>query len=105
MINIFGNGAIPPSGTPLRIEVTTTNDAEELAKARVRHTQFQCNSNWLQTHAAQVYRHRGKHFCIAGMQLFLADTAEEAWALGRAAHPNDGGMFFRYIPLENMPRI
>lgn len=45
------------------------------------------------------------HICIAGQELFAADTAEEALALARTAHPEDDGRILRYIPRERVPRI
>ncbi|MBI3801575.1 MAG: hypothetical protein HY268_31965 [Deltaproteobacteria bacterium] len=81
-------------------------DAEELAKARVRRARFDRNSAWLQAHAADVYaRYRGKCICIAGEELFVADTPEEALALAVAAHPEDNGRFLRYLPREKAARI
>lgn len=74
-------------------------DPEELAKARAQRERFDRNSAWLQAHAAEVYTHyRGQCICIAGEELFVADTPEEALALAVAAHPEDDGRFLRYIP-------
>lgn len=81
-------------------------DPEELAKARAQRERFDRNSAWLQAHAAEVYTHyRGKCICIAGEELFVADTPEEALALATAAHPEDDGSFLRYIPREKLARI
>lgn len=81
-------------------------DPAELAKARVQHERFDRNSAWLQTHIAEVYsRYRGKCICIAGEELFVADTPEEVIALAAAAHPEDNGKFFRYIPREKVARV
>jgi hypothetical protein len=43
--------------------------------------------------------------CIAGEELFIGDTAQEAVAAAMAAHPDDNGRFFRYIPKKNLPSI
>lgn len=81
-------------------------DPEELANARLQRQRFDRNSAWLQAHATEVYsRHRGKCICIAGEELFVADTPEEALALGVAAHPEDDGRFVHYIPREKLSRI
>lgn len=81
-------------------------DPQELASARARREQFDRNVAWLQAHAAEVYpRHRGRFICIAGEELFVANTAREALALGAQAHPEDQGSFVRYIPHERVPRI
>lgn len=89
---------------PLVMEEVT--DPEELAKARAQRERFDRNAAWLQAHATEVYtRHRGKCVCIAGEELFVADTPEEALALAAAAHPEDDGSFVHYIPQEKLARI
>lgn len=89
---------------PIVMEEVT--DPEELIKARGQRQRFDRNSAWLQAHAAEVYtRYRGKCVCVAGEELFVADTPEEAWALATAAHPEDDGSFIRYIPREKVARI
>jgi hypothetical protein len=60
----------------------------------------------LQQHVPEVYaQNRGKFICIAGEELFVGETVEEAVALARAARPEDDGLFTRYIPKEKVPRI
>ena len=89
---------------PIVMEEVT--DPVELAKARAQRERFDRNAAWLQAHASEVYpRYRGKCICIAGEELFVADTPEEAWALALAAHPDDDGRFMRYIPREKLARI
>jgi len=89
---------------PIVMEQVT--DAHELAVARHRREQFDRNSDWLQAHASEVFsQHRGKCICIAGAELFVADTAGEALALATAAHPNDKGRFVHYVPREKVARI
>jgi hypothetical protein len=81
-------------------------DPAELAKARAQDERFRRNWAWFEAHAAEVYAaHRGKCVCVAGEQLFVADTPEEVLALAGAAHPEDDGRFTRYIPREKMDRI
>ena len=56
------------------------------------YVRFDRNAAWLRAHAAEVYpKYRGKCICIAGEELFVADTPEEAFALAKAAHPDDDG--------------
>ena len=89
---------------PIVMEEVT--DPEELAKARAQRRRFDRNAAWLQAHASEVYpRYRGKCICIAGEELFVADTPEEAMALASAAHPEDDGSFVHYIPREKVARI
>lgn len=89
---------------PLVMEEVT--DPEQLGKARAQRERFDRNAAWLHAHASEVYtRHRGKCICIAGEELFVADTPEAALALGATAHPDDDGSFVHYVPREKLARI
>lgn len=78
-------------------------DPEELAKARVRRERFDRNWEWFQAHVPEIYsQYRGKCICIAGEEIFAADTPEEVIALGTSAHPEDEGRFVHYIPREKL---
>lgn len=89
-----------------RLVMREVADPEELARAQAQRGRADRNAAWLQANAAAVYSpHRGRHICIAGQELFAADSAEEALALARAAHPEDDGRILRYIPRERVPRI
>jgi hypothetical protein len=91
---------------PAQIVMEEVTDPEELAKAQAQRVRFDRNTAWLQVHAAEVYpRNRGKCICIAGEELFVADTPEEVLALAKAAHPDDDGYFLHYIPREKLARI
>lgn len=84
---------------PLVMEMVT--DPVELAKAFAQDARFEKNWVWFQARAAEIYvRHRGKVYCVAGQELFVADTPAEVLALARAAHPDDDGRFTGYIPKE-----
>jgi hypothetical protein len=92
---------MPPS-----IEMEEVTDPGEIARARAQRERFDRNSAWLQAHAGEIYpQHRGKCICVAGQELFVADTPEEALALGKAAHPEDDGSFVQYVPRERFARI
>ena len=81
-------------------------DLDSLAETRAQREQFDRNSAWLQSHASEVYQqHRGKCICVAGEQVFVADTPTEALAQATAAHPHDKGRFVHYIPKEKVPRV
>src|SRR6266850_3876376 len=89
-----------------RLVMEAVTDPAELANIHARRARFERNAAWLQAHASEVYtHHRGKCICIAGEELFVADTPEEAIALARAAHPEDDGFFLHYIPHERVARI
>ncbi len=85
--------------------VEEETDAAVVAHALARNEQFERNWAWLEAHATEIYGHRGKFICIAGEQLFVADSVEEAYSQARAAHPEDDGAFTRYIPVERLTRI
>ncbi len=89
-----------------QITMEEVTDPEELAQARAQRERFDRNAAWLQAHASEVYtRYRGKCICIAGEELFVADTPKEVHALAVAAHPEDDGSFVHYIPREKLARI
>jgi len=90
-----------------RIIMEEVTDPEELAQARALDERFARNSAWLQRHATEIYTHyRGKCICVAGEELFIADTPEEVLAQARAAHPEEkGSILIRYIPREKVARI
>jgi hypothetical protein len=89
-----------------RVVMEEVTDPEEVAKARAQRERFDRNAAWLQANAKEVYtRHRGKCICIAGEELFVADTPEAVLALAKAAHPDDDGYFLHYIPREKLARI
>ena len=88
------------------IVIEEVTDATELAKARVQDERFTRNWAWFETHANEIYTtYRGKCICIAGEELFIADTPEEVLAKAIAAHPEDDGRFTRIIPKEKVARI
>lgn len=78
----------------------------ELAAFRAQGQRIRRNAEWLQAHTATVYdATAGKYICIAGCQLFVADTAQEARALALTAHPDDDGYLLQYITKEKGPRL
>ena len=87
------------------ITMTEVTDPEEIAQARAQWERYDRNWAWLEAHAKEVYTHRGKFICIAGQELFVADTVEEVLAWARAAHPEDNGRFTLYIPETRAARI
>ena len=91
---------------PPKIVMEEITDPVILAKAEALRERFERNFAWFQDHADEIFsQYRGKHICIAGRELFSADTAPQAIALARAAHPDDDGRFTYRVPLEKIPRI
>lgn len=82
--------------SPIVMEEVT--DPAELAKARAQDERFARNWAWFESHASDIYAsHRGKCICIAGEEIFVADTPEEVLVAAMAAHPEDDGRFTRII--------
>src|SRR5207248_11610776 len=64
--------------------------SKELAKAETQRVRFRKNSDWLQAHIPEVYaQHRGQCICIAGQELFVADTAPQVIAMARKARSEE----------------
>ena len=80
---------------------------EELAAFHAQRERYERNMAWFQAHLDEVRRRGlGKCICVAGQELFVADTAQEVIALARAAHPGeDDGRFLMYIHPARGPRI
>lgn len=77
-----------------------------LGEARAQDERFARNWAWFECHAAEIYaQHRGKCICVAGEEIFSADTPEDAIAAAVAAHPEDDGRFTRIIPREIVTRV
>jgi hypothetical protein len=88
---------------PIEMEEVILTPAE-LAKVNERWQRYDRNAAWLQAHAHDVYsQNRGKYICIAGQELFVADSVQEVLKLANQAHPEDDGRYLRYVPRENTP--
>src|ERR1700722_4268822 len=101
--NADNHGKLAPA-RPMEMEIVT--DPAELARSRAQWERFERNVAWLQSQAEKIYSEcRGKCICIAGEELFVGETASHAIELARSAHPDDDGLFVRYIPPEKVARI
>lgn len=88
------------------LAMVEVKDANEMAKSKAQRQRFRKNADWLQSHISQVYaQHRGNFICVAGQELFVADTASAVVGAARQAHPTDDGLLLRYIPREKMERV
>ena len=86
--------------------IEDVTDPDDIARFRAQDVRHRRNSEWLQTHWAEVLpRARGKFLAVAEQEAFIADTPAEAWAWVDAMHPEDNGAFVRYIRSEEGPRI
>jgi hypothetical protein len=91
---------------PIPIVMEEVTDPEENARFRASMAQAERNADWLEAHVPEIYSHyRGKYIVVAGQELFVGDTVQEAVAQAKAAHPEDEGSLTRYIPLKKMVRV
>ena len=91
---------------PIQVVMEEVTDSQEIAKAKAQMEQARRNSAWLQAHAHEIYtQHRGKFIVVAGEELFVGDTPEEAITLAKAAHPEDKGLLSQYIYPRKMARV
>jgi hypothetical protein len=89
---------------PITMELV--DDPVVIARNRAQLERFKRNSDWLQSHWADLLPQvRGKHLVVAGQEAFVASAPEEAWAMARAAHPEDDGALSRYVFPNTWPRI
>ena len=91
---------------PIQVVMEEVTDPQEIAEAQAQMEQARRNSAWLHAHAHEIYtRHRGKFIAVAGEELFVGDTLEEAIALAKASHPEDKGLLSQYIYPRKMARV
>jgi hypothetical protein len=83
---------------PLKV-VEEVTDPVEIERHRRISEAFAKNVAWLDAHIDELLpRIRGKYIAIAGQELFVADTPEEACAWARATHPEDLAPLYQRIP-------
>ena len=88
------------------LSIEEVTDPDEIARFRAQDERHRRNSEWLQTHWADVLpQAHGKFLAIVGQEPFIADTAKEAWAWVDATHPEDDGAIVQYVRPERGPRI
>lgn len=91
---------------PIQVIMEEVTDPQEIAEAQAQMQQAQRNSAWIQAHAHEIYtQHRGKFIAIAGEELFVGNTPEEAYSLAKAAHQEDKGILSQYIYPQKMARV
>ena len=97
-----------PMPEPPRPIFMTVIDQAEDDEGHPHRDAFLQNSWWLIEHWLEVLPPAlGKYLAVAGRQAFAADSAEEARALARAAHPEDAVKLLRTATagLPNDPDI
>ena len=89
-----------------RFVIEEVTDPDEIARILEQDERARRNSDWLQAHWPDLLPHaKGRHVAVAGQEAFIADTAEEAWAMAKAAHPDDTGALLQYVIPHPGPRI
>jgi hypothetical protein len=94
------------TGISHQVTMEEVTDPARIAQARAQRQRFDRNWAWFEARAADIYQqHRGRFLAVAGQELFVGDTVQGVLAQARAVHPEDDGLFTRYIPRERMLRI
>jgi hypothetical protein len=77
-----------------------------LERADAQWERLERNARWFESHASEIYAtHRDRFICVAGQELFVAETWEEALAAAKAKYPQDDGRILRYIPAVKLARV
>ena len=86
--------------------IEEVSEPDEIMRCRAQDERHRRNSDWLQSHWADVLpQARGKFLAVAGQEPFIAGTAAEVWAWVESAHPEDNGAIVRCVRREAGPRI
>ena len=81
-------------------------DPAQIRDFEERWERYSRNDAVFRENAHTIYQqYRGKVVIIAGHELHVADTADEAWAWARQHHPDDDGVLVRFVPKERGWRI
>jgi hypothetical protein len=89
-----------------RIIIEEVTDPAEEARYKAFRERAKLNRDWLQAHWPELLpQARGRFIAVAGQQAFIADSPEEAWALAKAAHPEDDAAIGQYVRPGIGPRI
>lgn len=87
------------------LTIEEIRDPDEIARNRVQFERGRQNSQWLAAHWHELLPGaRGRFVAVARQEAFVADSAEEAWASAKQAHPDDGGAFVQYVFATVGPR-
>jgi len=88
------------------VVIERVSEAAEIARHRAQHERAKRNSDWLQSHWADLLpQARGRFVAVAGQEAFIADTGEEARSLAKKAHPADDGALCQYVFPYSGPRF
>lgn len=86
--------------------IEEVDDPDKVARYKAQDARARLNRDWLQANWPNLLpAARGRFIAVAGQEAFIADSAEEAWAMAKAAHPDDDGVIDQYVRPEPGPRI
>ncbi len=89
-----------------QVVIEEVDDPALAERMRVQDRKLRRNLAVFDAHAQDLFSNqRGKVIVVAGEELHITDTAEEAWAWAESTHPDDEGVFVHYIPVERGWRI
>jgi len=78
--------------------IEVVDDPERNARLVERMDQFRKNADWLSSHWSEVLpQANGKFVAVAGQQAFISDDPIEAERRAAAAHPEDRGIYVKYV--------
>jgi hypothetical protein len=81
-----------------QFSIEVIDDPIRNAESRAILAAFDKNVDWLSTHWSDVLPAAyGKYVAVAGQQAFIADDWREAERLAREKHPDDKGLYLRYL--------
>jgi len=90
MIRVVGKSMLPE----LVFDDTPLSENERVAMLALFATHHR-NLEWYQAHVDQLLeKHAGQFICVAGGEAFAASTAQEAFRMARAAHPEEANAIF-----------
>jgi hypothetical protein len=90
------------------LEVILDENPDPALRAQMQkaHEQHERNRKWLTDHWPDLLPQAlGKYVAVAGGQVIVADTLQEAVAWAHAHHPDDHGRIVRYVRPDKGPRI
>jgi hypothetical protein len=88
------------------VEFGDVPDAARAEAIRARQERSRRNSEWIQTHWAQLLPEAfGKFVAVAGEEAFIAETPAQAWAWAKEKHPEDDSATVQYMSPHRGPRI
>lgn len=89
------------------MEVVTETDPAEIAAFRKSMECYARNRDWYQAHLDEIRTaHNHKHVYVAGQELFVGESVQEALSKAKAVHPDEiGSYYYAYVRREKVWKI